>query len=76
MYSLNHTRPSKVHLQRRGLATPTLRTYRQIATILTAREMEPISPARVELLCRRAETKIVKALLANPETPSRLRTWR
>lgn len=49
---------------------PVLRTYQEIAIILTERDQEPISPARVEHLCRGAEAKIAEAMLVHRRTPS------
>ncbi len=45
-----------------------VRSYQQIAAILTERQGRPISARRVMLLCGSAERKIVRALLAGPVT--------
>ena len=47
------------------------RTYRQIADILSERQNMPINPASVKQMCRIAETKLARALLADPV----LREW-
>ena len=49
----------------RKLAISTIRTYRQIAAILTKREGLPISSVHVKQMCRMAERKFARALLAD-----------
>lgn len=67
MHYVNHpdatTQPARV----RNCNAPGLRTYRQVAEILTEREGKPISTAEVGEICRTAERKIARALLRDPE---------
>lgn len=50
-----------------------IRTYRQIAQILVAREGASITPARVAQICRRAERKVARALLLDPDVRAHMR---
>ena len=43
-----------------------LRTYRQIAAILTEREGAPVDAELVSRVCRAAEKKLARALLVDP----------
>lgn len=47
-------------------APATVRSFRQIAAILSQRGGAPTTPARVERECRRAERKLARAMLAHP----------
>ncbi|TVQ63872.1 MAG: hypothetical protein EA379_03180 [Phycisphaerales bacterium] len=63
MYALQHTKRSLVPTSEFRLASPPIRSYAQIASILTSKWQEPITPRQAERLCRNAETKLVNALL-------------
>jgi len=52
--------------RKRGLTAPAVRSYRQIAAILSERGGAPICPAHVRRLCRAAEGKLALALLSDP----------
>jgi hypothetical protein len=68
-------RPDAVNDRRddRGPADQLCLTYRQIATILTARDGTRVSPDQVERMCRTAEAKLARGLLANIDLPHWLR---
>lgn len=72
MYSFNDTSVLIFPSHDCGPAIPVLRSYRQIAATLTRTEQEPISPAQVRRLCRRAEARLAKALLSDSRTALRL----
>jgi hypothetical protein len=54
------------------LGVPAVRTYRQIARILTEREGAAINQALVGRMCRAAEMKLAGLLLADPVIRERL----
>lgn len=58
----------------RGCSVRPVRTYREIAAILGERRGAPISPARVRRVCRTAEAKVVRGLLADPELSRLMRS--
>jgi hypothetical protein len=55
------------------LKTLAVRTYGQIAEALAQRGTPGLTPTRVAHICRVAEIKIARALLADPEVHQRLR---
>ena len=67
MYRSAETDTTAVRPKRdRSAFVPVLRTYRQIAKILEARDGALISPARVREICQAAEKKIAHAFVEEP----------
>lgn len=62
MYSSDDSRRPLPGSADRQLTAPALRTYGQIASILTARYGELIDPEHVKRVCEAAERKIVNAI--------------
>lgn len=48
-----------------------IRSYREIALVLTQRDGVPISPMQVRRTCLRAERKLARALLTDPSIHGR-----
>ena len=65
VYRMNDSSSSQ-HAREPCLKMSAVRTYRQIAKVLTEREGAPISPSRVRRMCLAAERKLARALLADP----------
>lgn len=56
-----------------SLETVPVRSYREIARVLAEREGIALTQARVGQLCRSAELKLVRILMADPLVRARLR---
>jgi hypothetical protein len=55
-----------------GPKTLAVRTYRRIAQVLAERGTPAMTPARVAAICRVAERKLVRALMADPALGAQL----
>jgi hypothetical protein len=73
MHTVHSTRARPQPFGFHPLQIPALRTYAEIAAVLTERERIPISAADVEHQCRRAEAKVAEALRTDPGSRPR---WR
>ncbi len=67
--------PSNLRPGTRGpaAASAPVRSYSEIAAILTEREGVDISPQQVKQFCRRAERNLARALLADSSFPGESR---